>query len=87
MSSLWQDRQPEYGDPDKEVEKVEDCEGDEESGEGEVPVDLLAASAVVHLARDQRHALVHRQTHDREYVAEASWWEREREREIEQGNG
>ena len=35
-------------------------------------VDLLAASAVVRLARDQRHALVHRQTHDRENVAEAS---------------
>ena len=71
-ASLWQGGEPEYGDPDEEVEKVEDGEGDEEAGEGEVPVDLLAAPAVVRLARDQRHALVHRQTHDRENVAEAS---------------
>ena len=39
-SSLREDGEPEYGDADEEVEEVEDGEGDEEAGEGEVPVDL-----------------------------------------------
>ena len=77
--SLREDGQSENGDAKEEVEEVCDGEGDEEAGEGEMPADLLAAAAVVRLARDQRHPLVHRQTHDREDVAEASCGGKERE--------
>ena len=45
-SSLREDGEPEYGDADEEVEEVEDGEGDEEAGEGEVPVDLQVVNSI-----------------------------------------